>query len=439
MGLLVDYDPFSDDESEDATTLDAGLGGGLDIPHYPALAHWNSFDILGRIARGGMAEVYLAREGTIEGRPRHMVLKRILPEKENDEEFIRMFKDEAAIATRLYHPNICHVYECGTHSGQTFMTLEFVHGVTLRKLLSSLKSQGRTLEPRLAAYVFSRIAAALSYIHSATDVHGRQLNIIHRDVSPHNVMVSYDGNIKLLDFGIAKTSARDSHTRAGVIKGKFGYLAPEQVKGQTLDPRVDQFALGICLYEALTSRRLYKFKEPVAALKAIVQDPVPSARAVNPQVPEELDAIVHKTLQKRPGDRFPSCGHVQAALERLMDQTGGPVSPFELRLLMDSLFDESERTPLGAHAGKLTGSFPAETGSMSVATGMGSGPRAAAPVGSGRPSQPTVVASPRGKPGRAPEPPPRDVTKRSNNAVWAGAAVVLLIVNLLVVWYLFLR
>ncbi len=439
MDLLVDYDPFSDDDGEDATTMDAGLGGGLDIPHYPALAHWNSFDILGRIARGGMAEVYLAREGTVEGRPRHMVLKRILPDKENDAEFIRMFKDEAAIATRLYHPNICHVYECGTHSGQTFMTLEFVYGVTLRKLLTRLKSQGRLLDPRLAAYIFSRIAAALNYIHSATDVHGRQLHIIHRDVSPHNVMVSYDGHIKLLDFGIAKTSARDSHTRAGVIKGKFGYLAPEQVKGQTLDPRVDQFALGICLYEALTGRRLYKFKEPVAALKAIVQDPVPSPRAVNPDVPEELDAIVQKMLQKKAGDRFPSCGHVQAALEQFLEQSGGPVSPFELRLLMDSLFDQSERAPLGAHAGKLTGSFPAETGSMSLATGMRSAPRAAAsPTSSGRPSQPTVVASPRGKQGRAPQPPP-PVAKSSNNKLWAGAAVLLLIVNVVVLWYLFLR
>ncbi|MEM9068590.1 MAG: serine/threonine-protein kinase [Myxococcota bacterium] len=437
---MVDFDPFNDDEpDEDATTLDAGLGGGVDLPHYPALARWGSFDILGRIARGGMAEVYLAREGSADGRPRHRVLKRILPDRENDAEFIRMFRAEAAIATRLYHPNICHVYEFGTHQGQTFMTLEFVHGVTLRKLLVRLRRTGDLLDGRLAAHIFAQIASALNYVHGAKDVHGRQLNIIHRDVSPHNVMIAYDGSVKLLDFGIAKTSAIDNQTRAGVIKGKFGYLAPEQVRGKQFDPRVDQFALGVCLYETLTGRRLYKFKEPAEALRAIVQDPVPSARAVDGGVPPELDAIMQRTLQKSPANRLPSCGHVQQALEAFINKTGGPVSPFELRMLMDKLFDSSERSPLTEHSAKLTGSFPANTGSMSLATGV---QRASLPPSrtSQRPSQPTVASGPRRKPsGARATPPPPPPKKKSNTVLWASAACVLLALNLVVLWYLFLR
>lgn len=352
----------------DQTTIDGGVGAVVSIPDYPTLAYLGPFEILGRLARGGMAEVYLAREPQESGEPRHVVLKRVLPERESDEDFIQMFRSEGSLAVRLYHPNVCHVYECGELEGTTFMTLEFVYGVTLRKLLRRASSEGG-LPPRIAAHIAAKVALALGYVHQAKGVDGRPLDIIHRDVSPHNVMIGWDGRIKLLDFGIAKTSNEEEE--AGVLKGKHSYLSPEQAQGRPLDHRCDIFALGICLYEALTCRPLYHRDNMLATLEAIIREPTPSARAHNDQVPPEIDAVVHRALQKDPANRFQTGRQMADAIDDFLWRSGGMVGPFDVVKVLDELFPEDERSPLPANAANLTGSFQALTGSLPLTGSFG--------------------------------------------------------------------
>jgi serine/threonine-protein kinase len=370
---------YDDDDDEDfATVVDASLFSQPDIPDYDVLAQFGHFEILGRIARGGMAEVYLARDRHTDGSVRHVVVKRVLPEFEDNQEFLDMFLEEGKMATRLYHPNVCHVYEIGEIEGATFMALEWVYGIPLRTVIRRSIEKER-IPPAIGAKIIAKVAAALHYVHNAKGVHGKSLNIIHRDVSPHNVMISWDGNIKLLDFGIAKTTAKESQTDAGVLKGKYSYLSPEQARGQRVDPRADIFALGICLYETLTGQPLYHRETVLNTLTAITEEPVPSARAVNPDVSAKLDEIVKKALAKEPEDRFATAGDMQQAIDEALISQGEYVDPVRISKFLDTLFDETDKQPLAKRAQKLTGSFQ---GTPSVSSGsfgpFSSAPRAAA-------------------------------------------------------------
>ncbi|HJL22011.1 MAG TPA: serine/threonine-protein kinase, partial [Polyangiaceae bacterium LLY-WYZ-15_(1-7)] len=350
----------------------------------------------GRIARGGMAEIYLAREPGSDGRARHVVLKRVLPEREDDAAFLQMFRDEAAMATRLYHPNICHVYECGEIESHTFMTLEWVYGATLRKLIRrAARADG--IPVRIACHLIARIAGALDYVHGATGVDGRALDIIHRDVSPHNIMLGWDGRVKLLDFGIAKTSSDETDTEDGVLKGKYAYLAPEQARGERLDKRVDIFALGVVFYETLTCRPLYHRGGVLPTLDAILNEPVPSARAVAPHVPPQVDAILHRALRKRASDRYTSAGEMRDALDDYLRRHGGAVTPDEVSSFMEQIFGQEDRNPLPENAAKLTGSFQSLTGSLSMVSGSFGpfGQGGARPTSERAPQQTVTIPQPR--------------------------------------------
>ncbi len=394
---------FAGFDEEEGTVVDMSLDESPQVPAYPALAQFGPFEILGRLARGGMAEVYLGREPSTTGQPRHLVLKRILPEREDDVEFGRMFQEEADIATRLYHPNVCHVYEAGEIEGTTFMALEWVYGVALRKLLRRAGAD-RPLPPRIGAHIIARVAAALDYVHHAMGVNGRPLGIIHRDVSPHNIMVSWTGKVKLLDFGIARTST-DQRSEEGVVKGKFSYLAPEQARGKQLDTRCDIFTLGICLYETLTCSPLYHRGGMMPTLEAIVREDVPSARSVLPHLAPELDAIVQRALQKHPDDRFPKAGHMRDALDTWLSKTGGPVSDEEVARYLGLVFGPEDREPLPPQSSQLTGSFQSLTGSLPQSGSygpFGTDPRKMEPVETkvGRPTRPAD------RPPAMPGPPP---------------------------------
>lgn len=358
MGDLGDL--FDDDEADDyRTVVDTSFWNQPAVPDYPPLAHFGRFEILGRIARGGMAEIYLAREWDDAGKARHLVIKRVLPEMQDSPELLKMFLEEGEIAVRLYHQNICHVYECGEIESKTFMALEWVWGPQLQHALERMAARDSCIPWPIAVEIVAQVAAALHYVHHAKGVGGRPLNIIHRDVSPHNVIVSWGGAVKLLDFGIAKTS--QDITTGGAAVGKYGYMSPEQAQSQKIDPRSDIFALGIVLFEALTSRSLYDRPTLLDTLSAIVREPVPSLLAERPELPEALEHIVQRALAKDPAHRFQSAGELRAALKSVLRTEGQVVTEQRIALFLDGLFDAREKKPLDTKSVKLTGSFEALT------------------------------------------------------------------------------
>ena len=289
----TDSDLDYDDGEMESTTLGVDLFKSEEVPVYPAVARLGRYDILGRLARGGMAEIYLARAEDEDGTVRHVVLKRVLMEMQHDPQMLQMFLEEGRVALRLFHPNVCHVYEVGESNGLTYMVLEWVHGTSLRELVRRAKAQNATLPVQLAVHIIAKVASALDYVHNARGLDGKPLSIIHQDVTPHNVMLSWKGQVKLLDFGIAKTSVGEGQ---GVPQGKYEYMTPEKVRGERIDPRSDVFALGVCLYEVLTGSSLYQREGVPQTMTAVVEEPVPSVRAVRKDIPEALDRIVMRAL-----------------------------------------------------------------------------------------------------------------------------------------------
>ncbi len=363
-----------DDEMDFPTVVDASAFKGPKIPDYPAIDTFGRYEILGRIASGGMAEIYLARDPLGQTMVKHLVIKRVLPHMADNDEFIEMFLDEGRIANRLYHPNVCHVYESGEVDGSYFMAMEWVHGPPLRRVIRRANERGRVPLP-IAAKIVSHIAEALHYAHDAKGEGGVPLHIVHRDVSPHNIMLSWTGAVKLLDFGIAKAATQSAHTQAGVVKGKYSYMSPEQCRSEEVDRRADVFALGICLYEVLTGRPLYHRDTVLNTMQAIVYDEVPSVRAVDETLPHEIDRIVQKALQKDPATRFQSAGEMHDALERFLAMRGEIVDATRIADLLGTLFDEDEKAPLAAPT-RQTGSFGQLTPSGSGSFGpFGKGPR----------------------------------------------------------------
>ena len=312
----------------------------------PAICDFGRFELLGRIAFGGMAEIFLAREPLAAGTSRHVVIKRILPHVADNMQFARMFVDEARLAMQLNHPNICHIYEFGQEEGHLFICMEWLNGVSLGKLIRRARHSGG-VPANVSVKIIAEIAGALHYAHRARDTNGQLLELVHRDVSPQNVMVTYDGIVKLLDFGIAKASSQITKTQAGTIKGKFAYMAPEQCLGQPLDRRADIFSLGICLYESLTGRPLYHRKIEYETMQAVVHGDVPSIRDIDPDLPEELDGIVQRCLQKNPAERFQTAGELQTALEQWLITHNHAVTSGRIGDLMNICFDEEiQRGPL---------------------------------------------------------------------------------------------
>ncbi|MCA9689515.1 MAG: serine/threonine protein kinase, partial [Myxococcales bacterium] len=225
------------------------------------------YKLVERISVGGMAEVYKAVETGVEGFERTVAVKRILPHIAEDEEFITMFKDEAKIAGQLTHSNIAQIYNLGQQDDSFYIAMEYVAGKDARSIFTRCQQKNRPMPLAQACFIVMKVCEGLDYAHNKKDKQGRSLNIVHRDVSPPNILVSYDGEVKLIDFGVAKAAGRVSRTQAGILKGKFGYMSPEQVRGMPLDRRSDVFALGVVLYELLTGTRLFQGETDFATLE----------------------------------------------------------------------------------------------------------------------------------------------------------------------------
>jgi eukaryotic-like serine/threonine-protein kinase len=367
-----------------------------------AVESYDRFEILGRIGRGGMAEILLARERSLSGATRHLVIKRVLPEIRDFSEMLHMFLDETRVVMGLSHPNLCQIYEVGEHQGAWYIAMEWVNGVTLHQLLRRALEHGQ-VDYGVLARIVGQCADALHYAHTARDAEGQLMHLVHRDVSPHNLMVAYDGRVKLLDFGIAKSNATTHHTEAGVVKGKVCYMAPEQWLAQPLDGRSDVFSLGACLHEALTGRVLFKRDHQADVMKAAIAGDVPCLREVAPHVPEALAAIAHRALSPELADRFQSAREMSEALDRFVATLAEPVNTARIAAYTRRLFRSEvqlgpmlERSQRGAQLARSASLLlPPLPASLRGVTKSVSEVPLPAPFQFGRSMAPTAAPAPR--------------------------------------------
>jgi serine/threonine-protein kinase len=302
------------------------------------------YEVISHLATGGMAQIFLARQTGLGAFERHVVLKTILRERASDQRFITMFLDEAKLAATLNHQNIAQVYEVDQADGAYFMAMEYVHGENARAILETTLRRGWTIPLELAVMIVSGAAAGLHHAHERKGKNGQPLNIVHRDVSPANIMVGYDGSVKVLDFGIAKAEERATKTVGGTIKGKYGYMSPEQCKGKAIDRRSDIFALGICLYEMTTLRRAFKGNDDFETMKRIVAGDVILPSVAVPGYPRELEAIVLTAMANDPNARFQTAAEMIEALDAFAQRAKLVGSNTAMGRFMTQLFG-SKREP----------------------------------------------------------------------------------------------
>ena len=319
----------------------------------------SSYEILAKLATGGMAEIFLARGASTAGMERYVVLKRILRERASDASFVRMFLDEAKLAAQLQHPNIAQVYDIGKLGDSYFFTMEYVHGETVRALLHRSHALRRPIPLASVLTVAAGAAAGLHHAHERIGLDGKPLGIVHRDVSPSNLMVSYEGTVKLVDFGVAKAAHNSQETRSGTVKGKIAYLSPEQCRGRGIDRRSDLFSLGIVMWEMLTTERLFRHPSDFETMASIVNDATPPPSSRRPEVPPELDAVVLRLLAKEPADRFQSADELLEHLEHLSVRSGTALSTAGLGRFVRELFGQRpepwiELRSNEEHAGSVT-------------------------------------------------------------------------------------
>ncbi|HVE87857.1 MAG TPA: serine/threonine-protein kinase, partial [Myxococcales bacterium] len=308
----------------------SGLGSSQE--QLAAEQTFGRYTLLSKLATGGMAEVWLARQRGGERFEKKLVIKRILPKFAGNSEFRGMFLNEARIAARFSHPNIVQIHDMGEVAGLYYIAMEYVHGQDLGRLLRRVQSQGQRIPAHLAVRIIALCCEGLHYAHTSTDDAGRPLKVIHRDISPQNILVGFDGSVKLVDFGIAKAVDTASMTKSGHIKGKLSYMAPEQPTQKTIDHRVDIFALGLTLYETLSNVRPLKKSTDAATFMAALQCKIPPLASVA-DIPPELEPIVMRAVAKDRNARYPDARQFGMALEQFLvsqQQTAGAVQVSEM-------------------------------------------------------------------------------------------------------------
>lgn len=277
-----------------------------------------------------MAEIYLARSIGIESFEKYVVVKRILPRLVTDERYVGMFLDEARLAATLHHQNIAHVYDIGRTGDEFFFAMEYLHGPDVRTILNRLLGVGTGLPLAHVLTILSGVCAGLHYAHELKTLTGESLGVVHRDISPSNIVVTYEGAVKLVDFGVARVDDEDRRqkTEAGKLKGKIPYMSPEQCVGEVVDRRSDIFSLGIVLYEMSTLSRLFKStgRSQFKVMESIVNDPIPPPSNRVSDYPAELERIVMKCLEKKPEDRYQSARQLQIDIENFATKAGMPLS-----------------------------------------------------------------------------------------------------------------
>jgi serine/threonine protein kinase len=309
------------------------LTPGPVVQHFVTLGR---YQLLSRLAVGGMAEVYLARQGELSGFKTLVVVKKVLPHLAQKPDFINMFLDEARIASMLDHPNVVRISEVGRTETEYFLAMELVQGKALAAILQQGERAKTPLPHTLGALIVANAAAGLHHAHQLTDGAGTLLHLVHRDVSPQNVMVSFEGSVKVIDFGIARALGRLGDTSSGSLKGKLGYMAPEQARGEPIDARADIFSLGVVLWECIAGRRLFLRENELATLRAVVYEPIPKV-STYAKVDPVLEIIIEHALARDLEERFQTAEEMRIALERWVFASGG-ASTHDLSVLMKSWF-----------------------------------------------------------------------------------------------------
>ncbi|PTL77056.1 serine/threonine-protein kinase [Vitiosangium sp. GDMCC 1.1324] len=357
-----------------------------------------SYEVLCRLSTGGMAEILLATRRGLAGFHKPVVLKKILPDIQGQEEFVQMFLDEARVTAAFNHPNIAQVFDLDVAKDELFLAMEFVPGATLIEVARACRAANEPMPMGFGLAAARDTALALHYAHTFTDALGQPSPVIHRDVAEKNIMVTYEGVTKLLDFGIAKSLAGASRTQVGMVKGTSGYMSPEQILGEPLDARSDVFSLGVVLHECLTGMRLFPGKAPAVVVNAVLRGPIPEPSRVNKAIPPELDAIVLKALARKRVDRYATALEFARELER----TVGPLIwlPEQSGELIRRLFAERRE-----QTRQLLASGRATTGEVKLAQLFSDKDApATTPPPAPTPPPPPGVAAPRTAPPVAPSP-----------------------------------
>ncbi len=377
---------------------------------------FGKYQLLKKIASGGMAEIHLARQRGMEGFEKIVIIKMILPHLTGNQEFVQMFLDEARLAAKLTHPNIVQIFDLGRAAGTYFIAMEYIQGENLRAISKACRKQKQVIPLQHTVKAISQACEGLYHAHAKTDTMGNPLNVVHRDISPQNIMVSFEGLTKVVDFGIAKAATQYQETRSGVLKGKYAYMSPEQCTGRPVDARSDLFALGIVLWELATGTRLYKKSSELMILKEITEGVVTPPRQVNQQIPAELEAIILKALEKDPDKRFQDALQMHLALEEFLKNQGLTSSTVHLAAFMRELFkdklDNLRKIEQAQQSGDDLESLLFDD--VDLGSGYDSG------TGGNTPSQPSQAGSPVSTPSRPLYPKPTTGVSRVSGQPGTG-------------------
>ncbi len=327
------------------------------------------YEVLAKLKAGGMATLYLGRRKGVAGFSRLVAIKFVHEHLAEDQDFVRMFVNEALLQSRITHPNVVHVEELGELEGQHFLVMEYVHGCALSQLLRTLARRDRALSPELAVYIAMQIAAGLHAAHELRDEHGKSLGVVHRDVSPDNVLLAYEGHVKLIDFGVAKVEASVQKTSAGTLKGKLRYMSPEQANGRSVDRRTDVYALSIVLWEMLTMRRLFHEPDQLLLLDLVRAPRVPPPSSVRAGIPPALEAVVMKALSIDPAARYANTQEMRRALAEALP-SALLTEPTQLAGLLSATMSAEiakERARLPSTVSSVLGTPTFEAGETEVA------------------------------------------------------------------------
>jgi len=316
---------------------------GLVQPVSPGEGAYGPYRLLQRVAVGGMAEVFKAKRSGVEGFEKVVAVKRILPHLSDNKEFVDMFVDEAKMVAGLTHPNIVQIFDLGRIEKSYYIAMEYVQGRDLRSILRRARERAIRVPLDLCALIASRVCSALEYAHRKKDDRGQPMMTVHRDISPQNILISFEGDVKLTDFGIAKAASKATVTEAGALRGKLLYMSPEQAWGKPMDRRSDLFSLGIVFYEMVTDHKPFLGSSEVSILETVRECKVPPPSSLNREVPPALERVVMKALERDPERRYQDAAEMYRDLEAVMHEAPPPPTAATLARFMERLYEPQER------------------------------------------------------------------------------------------------